>query len=104
MIDPFLIQGGVLVRSPVRVGTWSDSAIQVLKEFSCGIHLQGVLVNSDTCLSSLKLTNTCDGNNIDIATELIKIGVAAASKALKPEPGLVVTSLSQIANSSRWVA
>ena len=94
----------MLVRSPVRVGTWSDSATQVLKEFSCGIHLQGVLVNSDTCLSSLKLTNTCDGNNIDIATELIKKGVAAASKALKPEPGLVLTSLSQIANSSCWVA
>ena len=87
------------VTPPTGSMTWSDEATQLLKEASSGVPLQAVIVDPACSPPALKLTNKED---VDIATELVSRGLAAASgispareKTVKP---LSITTYPQVAS------
>ena len=67
------------VTPPTGSSTWSDGAIQLFKKLSSDTLLQAVIVNPNAPIPSLKLTNTSNSGNVDLAAQLIVEGVAAAS-------------------------
>ena len=89
------------VTPPTGSATWSDKATQLLKEATCGIPLQAMIVDSACSPPALKLT-TKEG--VDIATELINRGLAAAPRAASTVKTKVestkVTTYPQVASLS----
>ena len=78
------------VTPPAGSMTWSDKAIQLLKEATSGVPLQAEIVNSACSPPALKLT-TKEG--VDIATELISRGLAAVPRATPPKANVKATSV-----------
>ena len=65
------------VAPPTGSATWSDETTQLLKEATSGVPLQAVVVDSACSPPALKLTNK---EGVDIASELINRGLAAAPR------------------------
>ena len=57
--------------------TWSDDATQLLKKLSSGVVLQGRAIDGDCSPLAVELTN----GDVDLASELVKAGLAAFSKS-----------------------
>ena len=73
------------VSPPSGSQSWPEGATQLLKELSSDILLEAVVVSHDKSPPALKLTNTSNGQNIELASELIKQGVASDSKILSKQ-------------------
>ena len=74
------------VAPPTGSTTWSEDAIQLLKEACSGVPLQAVIVDHASSRPALKLTNSQD---VDLATELINRGLATVSKPSKLVPAVI---------------
>ena len=80
------------VTPPGGDATWSDKATQLLKEGCIDRLLQAVIVNPDSSPPALKLTDTSSGENVDLSAELIKKGLASASRLESIIPNVASTT------------